>query len=80
MLYENGWGVKRDYARARTWYEKAVAQGNAVAQTNLGMMYESGNGVNKILPEPALGTKKPLHKAMPEPKAISVCCTKRAGA
>jgi hypothetical protein len=47
VLYENGWGVKRDYARARTWYEKAVAQGNAVAQTNLGMMYESGNGVKQ---------------------------------
>ena len=30
VLYENGWGVPQDYAKAREWYEKAAAGEAAV--------------------------------------------------
>jgi TPR repeat protein len=32
-LYENGWGVRRDYRQAIQWYQKAAAQGNTAAQS-----------------------------------------------
>ena len=38
-------GLKEDYSKAREWWEKAAAQGNAGAQSNLGVMYEYGQGV-----------------------------------
>ena len=38
-------GVGKDYAEALKWQHKAVAQGNAVAQNNLGLMYGKGEGV-----------------------------------
>jgi hypothetical protein len=47
MLYEKGRGVKRDYAQARSWFEKAAAQGDVIAQINLGMLYEKGWGVER---------------------------------
>jgi hypothetical protein len=31
-LYARGQGVEQDYAKARLWYEKSAAQGNAKAQ------------------------------------------------
>ncbi len=31
VLYQNGSGVARDYAKAREWYEKAAAKGDAGA-------------------------------------------------
>lgn len=46
-LYETGWGVPQDYAKARAWYEQAAAQGNARAQNNLGMLYSAGKGVSQ---------------------------------
>ena len=45
MLYDNGRGVPQDYVKARGWYEKAAAQGNAWAQHNLGVLYDNGRGV-----------------------------------
>jgi tetratricopeptide (TPR) repeat protein len=44
-LHETGRGVKRDYTKAREWYEKAAAAGNAVAMSNLGVLYSNGQGV-----------------------------------
>ena len=41
----NGQGVAQDYAQAVKWYRKAAEQGNAGAQTNLGLMYANGQGV-----------------------------------
>jgi TPR repeat protein len=35
---------KRDAAEAVRWFRKAAEQGNADAQINLGLMYESGRG------------------------------------
>ncbi len=44
-LYETGQGVRRNYAKAAEWYEKAAQQGNTTAQTQLGDMYRLGKGV-----------------------------------
>jgi uncharacterized protein len=44
LLYENGDGVPRDYAKARHWYEKAAAQGDAKAQLYLGLQSSFGQG------------------------------------
>jgi len=47
IMYENGRGVKRDYAEALRWYRKAVDQNYADAQINLGTMYANGEGVEQ---------------------------------
>ena len=41
-MYENGLGVKWDYAKALMWYRKAADQGHVGAQRRLGNMY-AGN-------------------------------------
>ena len=46
-LYENGDGVKKDYAEAAKWYRKAAEAGHAEAMYNLGAMYQYGLGVIK---------------------------------
>jgi TPR repeat protein len=45
--YLNGWGVGKDYGKARGWCEKAAAGGNAGGMINLGRLYENGWGVEK---------------------------------
>ena len=40
-------GIPHDYAKARQWYEKAAAQGEAEAQFKLGLMYDEGKGVRQ---------------------------------
>jgi TPR repeat protein len=47
VLYDNGWGVAKDYGKAREWYEKAAAKDNARAMARLGLLYEIGWGVAK---------------------------------
>ena len=47
VMYANGLGVSRDYAKAAHWYRKAAEQGDGWAQTNLGLMYRHGQGVSK---------------------------------
>jgi TPR repeat protein len=44
LLYENGDGVPRDFAKARQWYEKAAAQGEAKSQFYLGIQSAYGEG------------------------------------
>jgi hypothetical protein len=44
-LYQSAQGGPHDYALARTWYEKAAANGNANSMNNLGWLYENGRGV-----------------------------------
>jgi TPR repeat protein len=44
-MYDNGQGVPQDHAQALAWYLKAADQGDAGAQTNLGVMYGYGRGV-----------------------------------
>lgn len=43
--YQLGLGVRRDFALAKKWYEKAASSGYPDAQRNLGLMYESGQGL-----------------------------------
>lgn len=45
VLYENGFAVNRDPAKAAAWYLKAARQGNIDAQYNLGAMNEHGAGI-----------------------------------
>ncbi len=40
-------GVPQDFAKAREWWEKAAAQGNADAQHRLGLLYYEGYGVRQ---------------------------------
>ena len=40
-------GVAKDAAEAVKWYRKAAEQGNAAAQSNLGLCYYEGEGVAK---------------------------------
>ena len=48
FLYEYGKdGVKQDYKEALRWYRLAAEQGDAGAQTNLGVLYSNGLGVTK---------------------------------
>ena len=46
-LYEEGYGVTKDYRTAIKWYRLAAEQGYAYAQTDLGQMYQMGKGVQK---------------------------------
>ena len=44
-MYGNGQGVPQDGRAAMKWFRLAAEQGNATAQTNLGLMYGNGDGV-----------------------------------
>ena len=46
-----GMGVKRDYAVAVYWYEKAARQGDPLSMANLAWCFEQGKGVDKDLEE-----------------------------
>jgi TPR repeat protein len=50
-MYYHGHGVSQDPAEAMHWFRLAADQGNAVAQTNLGVMYYHGHGVSQNLGE-----------------------------
>ncbi|NQU56821.1 MAG: SEL1-like repeat protein [Rhodospirillales bacterium] len=59
-FYEDGQGVKQDFAKALKWYRKAAAERSndmmvrmsaSMAQAGLGRMYEQGKGVTKDLRE-----------------------------
>ena len=39
--------MPQDYTEATRWYRKAADQGNATAQSNLGTMYDKGQGVTQ---------------------------------
>jgi TPR repeat protein len=47
FCYDDGRGVKKDYAEAVKWYRKAAEQNFAPAQFNLGYSYVNGQGVRK---------------------------------
>ena len=50
-MYKNGEGFPKDYKEALKWYRLSAAQGEAIAQYNLGFMYVNGEGVieDKVL-------------------------------
>ena len=41
-MFRNGQGVTQDYKTALKWYARVAKQGDALAQYNLGVMYEDG--------------------------------------
>ena len=47
MLYDIGYGTKRDFGKAAEWYEKAAQLGFVVAQYNLANLYYDGRGVSR---------------------------------
>ena len=46
-MYQNGYGVTRNYARSVEWYQKAANQNDRKGQNNLGLMYAHGLGVSQ---------------------------------
>ena len=46
-LYQDGQGVKQDYAQAMAWYLKAADQGDWLAQSNISQLYMNGWGVKQ---------------------------------
>ena len=47
LLYYEGRGIPRDYAKALSLYRDAATGGNAKAMNNLGIMYGLGEGVEQ---------------------------------
>ena len=49
VLYERGqyFFQKKDYREAMSWFLKAAEQGNTLAQSAIGLMYQNGLGVKK---------------------------------
>ncbi len=47
LYYLGREGVERNFSEAARWYEKLARQGDARAQTSLGLMYARGYGVKK---------------------------------
>ncbi len=64
VIYNQGIGVKRNYAEAARWYEKAAAKGNKKGQLNLGILYDLGRGVKKDLVKAAGFYKKAAKQGM----------------
>jgi len=44
-MYTSGQGVRRDPKEAVRWFRKAANQGDGVAQYNLSLRYQDGEGV-----------------------------------
>jgi tetratricopeptide (TPR) repeat protein len=61
--------VAQDYAKAREWYEKAAANGNATAMLNLGQLYEEGWGVAQDYGKAREWYEKAADKGEPRAKA-----------
>jgi TPR repeat protein len=56
-LYQNGYGVPKDYVEAREWYEKALAAGYEPADANLKQLKsiaQQSAVPSAALPQPAL--------------------------
>jgi len=49
MYYVGRGGVEQNFSEAARWYERLAKQGDARAQTSLGLMYARGYGVTKNL-------------------------------
>ena len=48
-MYSRGEGTPIDYKEALRWYLLSAEQGISGSQSNLGLMYEKGLGVSKIM-------------------------------
>ena len=54
--------MRQDYAEAVKWYRKAAEQGEANAQSNLGVMYYNGHGVRQDYAEAVKWNSKAAKK------------------
>jgi Sel1 repeat len=54
VMYDQGWGVPRNYTLALAWFREAAQQGVAGAQFNVGVKYAAGRGVARDEAEAAL--------------------------
>jgi hypothetical protein len=71
-------GVPQDYAEALKWYRLAADQGNANAQSNLGVMYVKGQGTTQNHVEALMWFRLAATKGTPTPSTISGLCMPRA--
>src|SRR4051794_1203735 len=46
-LYQQGWGVPRNFGEAGSWFSRAARQGEPAAQFFLGLLYDRGLGVEE---------------------------------
>jgi len=63
--YEDGNGVKQNYADAAQWYRKAADEANSEGQNDLGLMYYMGHGVDKDRAEAAKWYEKAARQKNP---------------
>ena len=66
-MYSRGEGVPEDDAEAVRWYRLAAEQGFAAAQSNLGVMYDNGNGVPRTMRRPYAGIGFPSSRGLLPP-------------
>jgi uncharacterized protein len=46
-MYQQGRGVRVDYAEAMNWYRRAADGGNDSAMYNIGLLFDEGLGMDK---------------------------------
>ncbi|PKK57069.1 hypothetical protein RhiirC2_798720 [Rhizophagus irregularis] len=62
ICYENGNGTEKNLEKAFYWYTKVAENGDKEAQSNLGVYYEKGIGIEKD--EIGKGVEKDLEKSI----------------
>ena len=76
VMCANGEGVKQDHKEAVVWFRKAAEEGLAVAQFNLGTMYEiMAKVLNKTTKRRSSGTEKRPSREMQRRSTTLVSCT-----
>ena len=62
MMYENGNGIERDFAKAAYWYGRTAAQGDREAQLTYAMICALGKGVEADLAAACHWATRALHQ------------------
>ncbi|MGI9214432.1 MAG: tetratricopeptide repeat protein, partial [Gammaproteobacteria bacterium] len=65
-IYQNGYGVDKNYTMALEYYKNAASQNDAKAQNSLGLMYENAYGVPKDINIAIEWYKKSANQGYPE--------------
>ncbi len=68
VIYEKGWYVDSDTARAVRWYQSSAEKGYGPAQYRLGLAYAKGLGVDKDIEQAEFWLKKALSNGHQEAK------------
>jgi Sel1 repeat len=70
LAFESGLALEgQDDGQAAAWYRKAADQGNALAQNNLGWMYENGRGMARDDAQAAAWYRKAADQGHEDAKA-----------